>query len=104
MSVKITRKTLMIATGSLGVLLIVYSLVKFLVKFSFDEKIEKYLMEGIVFAALGLFMYNRKLASDEKKAREAAEAEVQKALMPEQPDEKDENLPHWERRDSDEEG
>jgi hypothetical protein len=95
---KITRKTLMIITASLGFLLIGYSLVKLLTKFTLDEKIEKYFSEGIIFAALGLFVYNRKLASDERKAREA---EAQKALEPEPPrDEEDEKLPHWERRDS----
>jgi xanthine/uracil permease len=98
---KITRKWLLIITASLGVLLIGYSLVKQFFKFEMPEKFEKHFTEGVVIAALGLFMYNRKLASDEKKAREAEEAEALKAEEEEEPISKeDENLPHWERQSS----
>jgi hypothetical protein len=96
---KISRKTLLWITAGLGIALILYSLIRHFTSFSFGEKIEKYLMDGIIFAALALFMYNRKLASDERKAKEAAEeAERRVEQQIEEPaDEGEENLPHWER-------
>jgi hypothetical protein len=55
-------------------------------------------MDGVIFAALALFMYNRKLVSDERKAKEAAEEAERKAEQQiEEPVEGEENLPHWER-------
>ena len=96
---KVTRKMLLIITASLGVLIIVYSLVREFTGFGLHETMEKYLFEVIVIAALGLFMYNRKMACDERLAKEAAEEaerraaeESEEAISPE-----DENLPHWER-------
>ncbi|MDR2144373.1 MAG: hypothetical protein LBP29_08395, partial [Treponema sp.] len=95
---KLSRKTLLWITAGLGVALIVYSLIRHFTSFSLGEKVEKYLMDGIVFAALALFMYNRKLASDERKAKAAAEEEKRRAEQQvEEPAEGDENLPHWER-------
>jgi hypothetical protein len=96
---KLSRKTLLGITAGLGILLIAYSLVRHFAGLKVPEKIERYFMDGVIFAALALFMYNRKLASDERKAREAAE---QEKLIAEQPDETDEtgdddSLPHWER-------
>jgi hypothetical protein len=82
---KITRTWLLRITGGLGVFIIVYSLIRHFTGFGLGEKLERYMFDVIVFAALGLFMYNRKLASDEKKEREArenAEAEAEA----EQPD------------------
>ncbi|MDR1507358.1 MAG: hypothetical protein LBI67_09690 [Treponema sp.] len=93
---KLNRKTLLWITAGLGVFLIAYSLVRHFTSFSIDEKIEKYIMDGIIFAALGLFVYNRKLSSDERKAKEAAEKEELKAAEPPE-DDGNENLPHWER-------
>lgn len=100
---KIKRKHLMIVTASLGILLIVYSLIRQFTGISLPEGIEKYFMEVIIIAALGLFMYNRKLARDEKAAAEAAAREAEAAAAREaagepDPEEEDENLPHWERR------
>jgi hypothetical protein len=94
---KITRKTLLIITASLGVLLIVYSLVRHFFKIGLSDTMEKYFMDGVVFGALALFMYNRKLAKDERLAKEAAEKE---ALNPPEPviAEEDKDLPHWERQ------
>jgi hypothetical protein len=94
---KLSRKTLLWITAGLGIALIAYSLIRYFTSFRLEEKIEKYIMDGIIFAALGLFMYNRKLASDERKAKEAAEEEERrKTDMPEE-EPGDENLPHWER-------
>jgi hypothetical protein len=100
---KLSRKAIMIIIGSMGVFIIAYSLVRHFTKFSIGEKYEKWMMDGVMFGALALFMYNRKLAKDEQKAREAAEAErlaaEEAAANPEpEQDEDDENLPHWERK------
>ncbi|GHV74970.1 hypothetical protein AGMMS49940_22720 [Spirochaetia bacterium] len=70
---KITRTGLLRITAGLGILLIAYSLFRHFSGIHLDEQIEKYVMDGIVFAALGIFVYNRKLAKDEKTAREAKE-------------------------------
>jgi hypothetical protein len=49
---------------------------------------EKTMFDIVVFAALGLFVYNRKLAGDEKRAREAKEqAEAAAAAEAAQTDE-----------------
>jgi hypothetical protein len=97
--VKLNRKWLLAMTAGLGVLLIVYSLVRHFFGIGLSDRAEKYLMDGVIFAALGLFMYNRKLAKDEKQAKEAAEAaEAARLAEPEQDlSEEDETLPHWER-------
>jgi hypothetical protein len=96
---KISRKTLLWITAGLGIALIVYSLIRHFTSFKFEEKLEKYIMDGIIITALGLFMYNRKLVSDERKAKEAAEEAERRAeqQIEEEPEEGDENLPHWER-------
>jgi hypothetical protein len=97
---KLSRKTLLWITAGLGIALIVYSLIRYFTSFSLGEKVEKYLMDGIIFAALALFMYNRKLASDERKAKEAAEEAARRAeqqIEEPEPVEGEENLPHWER-------
>ena len=101
MKIKITRKALLAIIAALGIFIIVYSLIRHFTGIGFGEKGEKYMMDVVIFGALGLFMYNRKMASDEKKAREAAaEAERRAAEEPEPEEEvskDDENLPHWER-------
>jgi hypothetical protein len=58
-----------IAIG-LGSLLIAYGLFRHFSGVEVDEGLEKIMIDGVIFAALGLFLYNRKLASDEKKERE----------------------------------
>jgi putative Mn2+ efflux pump MntP len=107
---KVTRKMLLIITASLGVLIIVYSLVRHFLGIGLSEKMEKWMMDGIVIAALGCFMYNRKLAKDERLAKEAAQkaeeekerrrlegAEDEEPDEPEDYSENDDNIPHWER-------
>lgn len=101
---KLSRKTLLWITAGLGVLLIGYSLVRHFAGLEVDEKIERYIMDGIIFAALALFLYNRKLATEERKAREAAQAEAERARLAaeageaeEEPDADDDSRPHWER-------
>lgn len=60
-------------TAGLGILLIAYTLFRQFSGIRLSEQFERYLFNGIIFAALGIFVYNRKLAADEKKAREAKE-------------------------------
>ncbi|GHV85544.1 hypothetical protein AGMMS50230_11520 [Spirochaetia bacterium] len=97
---KITRKWLMIFTAALGVLLIGYSLVRHFFGIGLSDGKEKILMDVIIFGALGLFMYNRKLAKNEKLAAEAAARaaeEAEQRAAEGEPEATDESLPHWER-------
>ena len=97
---KISRKTLLKIIAAMGIFIIAYSLFRHFTGIGLSETAEKYMMDIIIFGALGLFLYNRKLARDEKRAREAAEeAERRAAEEPEEEaPEEDENLPHWERK------
>jgi hypothetical protein len=71
---KVTRTGLLRITAGLGIFLIAYSIFRHFSGIQLlGEQAEKYLMDGIVFAALGIFVYNRKLAKDERTAREAKE-------------------------------
>jgi uncharacterized membrane protein len=71
--VKVTRKLLLGILAGLGGFIVVYSLLRVLAGISFGAEIEKAIFDVIVFAALGIFVYNRKIALDEKKEREAEE-------------------------------
>ena len=100
--IKITRKMLVITIISMGVFLIVYSLVRHFTGFGLNEGAEKLMIDVIMLSALGLFIYNRKLFKDEKMAKEAEEETERRRLAgEEEPEEEypeeDENLPHWER-------
>ena len=70
---KVTRKLLLGILAGLGIFIIVYSLFRMLTGIGFDEKIEKYMFDIIIFAALGIFIYNRIIAANEKKERDAEE-------------------------------
>jgi putative Mn2+ efflux pump MntP len=96
---KVKRKTLLWITAGLGIALIVYSLIRHFTSFSLEEKTEKYIMDGVILSALGLFMYNRKLVADERKAKEAEEEKQRRIEQQlEEPEEEgEENIPHWER-------
>jgi hypothetical protein len=67
---KLSRAWLLRILIALGLVIIVYSILRHVTGFTVGEKNESFLMNAIVFAALGIFIYNRKLASDEKKERE----------------------------------
>jgi hypothetical protein len=77
---KITRSALLKITAGLGGFLIVYAFLRQFIGIMVDEELEKFILDGVIFAALGLFIYNRKLASDEKKAQEAKKREEAKAV------------------------
>jgi len=102
---KITRRMLLIAITVLGVLLISYGALRHFTDFTLGEKADKYVSDVIIFSALGLFLYNRKMIKDERAARAAKEEEERRAAEGEtEPEEEaespdDENLPHWERHE-----
>ena len=110
---KVTRKMLLIITASLGVLIIVYGLVNYFFGIGLSEGMEKYLFDVIIIAALGCFMYNRKLAKDDRIAAAAEEAERRAEedgaeegsesdsdSAEDEVSADDENLPHWQRNKS----
>jgi putative Mn2+ efflux pump MntP len=101
MKMKLSRKTLLIITAVLALILIGYSAFRMITKTGLPEKWEKYLIDGVIIAALGVFMYNRKLAKDERKAREAAERAGMEEQVPLESG--DEEKPHWERSNADRE-
>jgi hypothetical protein len=68
---KLSRVWLLRILIALGLVIIVYSVVRHVTGFTVGEKNEGFFMNAIVFAALGIFIYNRKLAAEEKKEREA---------------------------------
>jgi hypothetical protein len=80
---KISRAWLLRILIALGVILIAYSMARRFTGFTIGEENERFLINGIVFAALGVFIYNRKLMADEKKeraAKEKAEAENKEVI------------------------
>ena len=95
---KITRKTLLIIIAALGVLLIAYGVIRHFTGFGEGEEWDRYVTDIIIFIALGLFVYNRKLARDEKQAKEAAERQAEEAPK-EKPPADDNEKPHWEQND-----
>jgi len=112
MKKKMTRKTLLIIIAAMGLFMILYSLVRQFTGFGLGESAEKYMFDIIIFGALGLFIYNRKMAKDEKQAeaarldaeREEAEKAAEAAAPPpvtsgeDDSPQDDADLPHWERR------
>ena len=91
-SPRITRKTLLIIIAALGALLIAYGAIRHFTGFGEGEAWDRYVPNIIIFAALGLFVYNRKMARDEKQAQDAAEAEARPEGAA-----ADDEKPHWER-------
>ena len=75
---KLTRSTILKIVAGLGIFMISYSLIRYFTGVGFGETVEKYIFDGIIFAALGLFLYNRKLTKDEKQAKAAAEEEAER--------------------------
>jgi hypothetical protein len=67
---KLSRAWLLRILIALGLVIIVYSIVRHVTGFTVGEKNEGFFMNVIVFAALGIFIYNRRLAAEEKKERE----------------------------------
>ncbi|MDR0377549.1 MAG: hypothetical protein LBH70_07125 [Spirochaetaceae bacterium] len=70
---KLTRIHLLRIAAGLGIFLIVYGFFRHFSGIEVDEGLEKMMIDGVVLASLGLFVYSRKLAADEKKERERGE-------------------------------
>ncbi|MDR2630091.1 MAG: hypothetical protein LBC60_04130 [Spirochaetaceae bacterium] len=70
---KIKRSWLLIIVAGIGVFIILYSLARQFSGFSFGEQAEKYMFDILTFTALGIFLYNRKLAADEAREKKAEE-------------------------------
>ena len=67
---KITRKTLLIIIAALGVLLIAYGVIQHFTGFGKGEEWGRYVSDIIIVIALGLFIYNRKMAKEDAEERE----------------------------------
>jgi hypothetical protein len=70
---KLTRTHLLRIALGLAFFLVAYSLFRHFSGIKLDEGFERIMIDGVIFASLGLFLYNRKLAADEKKERERRE-------------------------------
>jgi len=96
---KITRNILLKVIAVLGVIIILYGLVRQFTGIKIDDTIEKTVFDFVILIAIGLFFYNRKMAQEEKRAKIAKEEAKRQAE--ENPEEyvsaEDEELPHWER-------
>ena len=100
---KLSRKALLTIVASMGIFMIAYSIFRHFTGIGLPEGIEKYMFDIIIFGALGLFLYNRKMIKDEKAAaaakEEAERREAEEAESPSYSDPDDENRPHWERNE-----
>lgn len=67
---KISRSWLLGITAGLGVLMIVYSLLRQFAILNLGEKFERFFFDTIFMAAIALFLWNRKMVTDERKAAE----------------------------------
>jgi hypothetical protein len=79
---KIKRSWLLGIVGGIGVFIILYSLFRHFSGFSFGEQAEKYMFDTLTFTALGIFLYNRKLAADEAREKKAKEQKVEEESPP----------------------
>ena len=70
----IKRSWLLAVTASLGAALILYTAARQVFGFSLGKGFEENIFNGILVAAVGIMMLNRKLSADEKKALEAKKA------------------------------
>lgn len=68
--VKIKRSWLIGILIGMGVLMAAYSLLRTFTPLRLGERAERYCFDVLIFTALGVFVYNRKLTADEKKERE----------------------------------
>jgi hypothetical protein len=73
---KLTRTHLLRIALGLAFFLVAYGLFRHFAGVEVDERVEKIMIDGVIFAALGLFVYNRKLVADEQKERERREGDA----------------------------
>jgi type VI protein secretion system component VasK len=77
---KISRVWLLRILLALVFIIVIYSIIRHVTGFTLGENNERFLMNGVVFVALGIFLYNRKIISDEKKERAEKEKLENEAL------------------------
>jgi hypothetical protein len=70
---KIKRSWLLKIIVGIGGVIILYSLIRHFTGFSLGETAEKYMFDTFTFLALGIFLYNRKLAAEEAREKKAEE-------------------------------
>lgn len=84
---KLNRTWLLWIIGSLGVAMILYAVAKQIIGFSVDPALEKTFFDFIIIGALGILIYNRKLA-----AEEAAEAQKNDTAPEKDPETSDDGM------------
>jgi hypothetical protein len=67
---KLTRTHLIWIAIGLGSFLAAYSIFRSWSGIRIEERFERIMIDGVIFAALGILLYNRKLAADEDKERD----------------------------------
>jgi hypothetical protein len=70
---KLARTHLLRIAIGLGLFLLAYGFFRHFSGIKVDEGIERIMIDGVILVSLGLFLYNRKLAADEKKEHERRE-------------------------------
>jgi hypothetical protein len=80
---KLKRKHLTWILAGLAFLLVGYSVLRGVFHVNMGENLERYLYDVIVIGALGVFMYNRKLAKDEAKERAAEKEKLEEEVQEE---------------------
>ena len=87
---KVTQFHLRIAVLSLGVILILYGVVKMLWKVDFGPWVEQNLPNGIFIGAAAIFVWNRSLYNKEqKRLKDEAAKEKEGEAAPEEPSAED---------------
>ncbi|AEJ19990.1 hypothetical protein [Gracilinema caldarium] len=76
---KLNRTWLLWIIGSLGVAMILYAVAKQIIGFSVDPALEKTFFDFIIIGALGILIYNRKLAAEEAAEAQKSEPAPEKA-------------------------
>ncbi len=69
------RSVLLGITIGLAALLLIYTFLRTFTSIKFDETSERYVISGILAAALGIFVMSRRLAAEETKEAETKELE-----------------------------
>jgi cadmium resistance protein CadD (predicted permease) len=82
---KIKRVWLLRILLALGALLILYTVLRQAALLNIGEENERFFINAIVFIALGIFIYNRKLSADELKEKAEKAALEKQAAETEDP-------------------
>jgi hypothetical protein len=74
---KIKRSWLLRIIIGIGGFIILYSLIRHFTGISLGETAERYMFDAFTFLALGIFLYNRKLAAEEAREKMTEEQKPQ---------------------------